>query len=58
MINRFITLTLLCATISGVAQQTAKITSPDGKLAVEVSTVSEGKPVFAVTYNGKNILEP
>lgn len=58
MINQFITLTLLCAAISGVAQQTAKITSPDGKLAVEVSTVSEGKPVFAVTYNGKDILEP
>ncbi len=46
----------LIATLQVVAQQ-ASVTSPDGKLKVEVTCSEDGKATYGVSYNGKQMLE-
>lgn len=52
------TLVLCCLLLSMAAiSQNAEISSPDGKLKLNVS-VENGKPSYGVTYNNKVMLEP
>ena len=51
----FLTLSMLLAAM-GMDAQVASVASPDGKLKVNVD-VKGGKPVYAVTYDGKQMLD-
>ncbi len=48
---------LASAPLFAMAAKSARVTGPDGRLAVEV-TEEKGLPVYSVTYDGKTILNP
>lgn len=48
----FIALSLACITT-----QAQTITSPDGKIKVDLSTAENGQPMYCVTYDGTKIIE-
>ena len=49
--------TMLLALVSAVRAADVIVESPDGRLAVAVD-VSEGRPVYSVSYDGLTMLEP
>ena len=55
MMKKILFLTMMLAAAGGQAQ-VASVTSPDGKLRVNVD-VKGGKPVYEVMYDGKQMLE-
>lgn len=52
-----ILIAIVSIAVNSLMAQYKKITSPDGKLEVTVST-NEGTPFYSVTYNGKVFLKP
>ncbi|MFC0525538.1 glycoside hydrolase family 97 catalytic domain-containing protein [Pontibacillus salicampi] len=44
--------------VSAAADTTQTITSPNGKVKVDVTLDKQGKPHYQVTYNGEKIVEP
>lgn len=48
---------IIFTALNSLTAQHKKITSPDGKLEVAVST-NDGTPVYSVSYNGKVFLKP
>ena len=55
MKKEFLALSMLLAAV-GMNAQVASVASPDGKLKVNVD-VKDGKPVYAVIYDGKQMLD-
>ncbi|MBN1118187.1 MAG: glycoside hydrolase family 97 catalytic domain-containing protein [Bacteroidales bacterium] len=55
MKNLIVIFSILIPTVI-IAQYPATITSPDGKLSVNI-VVEDGKPLYNVSYNGKTMLE-
>ena len=61
MLQRFVVLLALCAAPGlAPAQETAvaRATSPDGRIAVEVSTDHDGRARYAVSRDGRPVLAP
>lgn len=48
---------LVCVACLSTAAENVKVSSPDGKLKVEVSNPKNGRAYYSVTYNGKIMLE-
>ena len=55
MKKTILTLAVLLAS-AGVSAQVASVASPDGRLKVDVD-VKDGKPVYGVTYDGRQVLD-
>ncbi|MBP3982946.1 glycoside hydrolase family 97 protein [Pseudoxanthomonas helianthi] len=57
LIRLFASILLFCSAGVAVAQP-AKVASPDGRIAVEISTDNDGRPSYRVSRNGKPLLAP
>jgi alpha-glucosidase len=51
---------LMIAAVPALAQEAApaRVTSPDGRIAVEVGTDNDGRPTYSVSRDGKPVIAP
>ncbi len=58
MLIRLLALTVLSLPVLAWAAPATRVTSPDGRIAVEVGSDPDGKPTYAASRDGKALLAP
>jgi alpha-glucosidase len=60
MLRRFAVVSALLFPLACVAQEraTARVTSPDGRIVVQVTTDHDGRPEYTVARNGRPVIAP